>query len=178
MKFPVVTLRQSDPQPLQWFGLMLVMINPGASFYLYGLTLIPAWISNYIHYKVWDEITYPFRNFNGATVEVWEWMINFTLHITGHVNTFLRLKLIHISKSAPRSTIMWVFFCFVNSRITKRFMYRNYYIWRHANTQIHTVFILLLYHNETNWTKSYVSFNSLRPIDAYMRQWIGHHWFR
>ena len=25
-------------------------------FYLHGLTLIPAWISNYIHYKVWDEI--------------------------------------------------------------------------------------------------------------------------
>ena len=24
----------------------------------------------YIHYKVWDEITYPFLNFNGATVEV------------------------------------------------------------------------------------------------------------
>ena len=23
-------------------------------------TLIPAWISNFIHYKVWDEITYPF----------------------------------------------------------------------------------------------------------------------
>ena len=34
------------------------------------LTLIPAWISNYIHYNVWDEITYPFLNFNGATVEV------------------------------------------------------------------------------------------------------------
>ena len=34
------------------------------------LTLIPAWISNYIHYKMWDEITYPFLNFNGATVEV------------------------------------------------------------------------------------------------------------
>ena len=32
--------------------------------------LIPAWISNYIHYKVWDEITYPFLNFNSATVEV------------------------------------------------------------------------------------------------------------
>ena len=30
----------------------------------------PAWISNYIHYNVWDEITYPFINFNGATVEV------------------------------------------------------------------------------------------------------------
>ena len=29
-----------------------------------------ACISNYIRYKVWDEITYPFLNFNGATVEV------------------------------------------------------------------------------------------------------------
>ena len=36
----------------------------------YGSTLITAWISNYIHYKVWNEITYPFLNFNGATVEV------------------------------------------------------------------------------------------------------------
>ena len=39
-------------------------------FYKHGLTLIPVWISNYIQYKVWDEITYPFPNFNGATVEV------------------------------------------------------------------------------------------------------------
>ena len=27
--------------------------------YWQGLTLIIAWITNYIHYKVWDEITYP-----------------------------------------------------------------------------------------------------------------------
>ena len=27
--------------------------------------------------KVWDEITYPFPNFNGCTVEVREWMSNF-----------------------------------------------------------------------------------------------------
>ena len=26
----------------------------------------------YIHYKVWDEITYPFLNFNSATIEVME----------------------------------------------------------------------------------------------------------
>ena len=32
-------------------------------FYLYGLTLIPVWMSNHTHYKVWDEITYPFLNF-------------------------------------------------------------------------------------------------------------------
>ena len=39
-------------------------------FYKHGLTLTPPWISNYIHYKLWDEMTYPFLNFNGATVEV------------------------------------------------------------------------------------------------------------
>ena len=39
-------------------------------FYLRGLTLIPAWISNHMPSKVWDEITYPFLNFNGCTVEV------------------------------------------------------------------------------------------------------------
>ena len=30
------------------------------SLYQHGLTLIPAWISNYIHYKVWDEIAFSF----------------------------------------------------------------------------------------------------------------------
>ena len=27
-------------------------------------------MSNYIHYKVWDEITYPLPNFNGATISL------------------------------------------------------------------------------------------------------------
>ena len=39
-------------------------------FYKHGLTLIPAWISNHMSSKVWDEITYPFPNFNGCPVEV------------------------------------------------------------------------------------------------------------
>ena len=39
-------------------------------FYKHSLTLIPAWVSNYIHYEVWDEITYTFLNFNGTTVDV------------------------------------------------------------------------------------------------------------
>ena len=30
--------------------------------YWHGLTLILARITNYIHYKVWDEISYPFHN--------------------------------------------------------------------------------------------------------------------
>ena len=42
-----------------------------------------AWISNYIHYKMWEEITYPFPDFNGATVEVWEWINNFIPHFPG-----------------------------------------------------------------------------------------------
>ena len=32
-----------------------------------------CWLdSNYTHYKVWDVISYPFPNFNGVTIEVWE----------------------------------------------------------------------------------------------------------
>ena len=51
---------------------MAYLIQWGSSgpYYKHGLTLIPAWICNHIHYKVWDEITYPFLNFNGVTVEV------------------------------------------------------------------------------------------------------------
>ena len=28
----------------------------------YGITLTPTWISNHIHYEVWDEIAYPLPN--------------------------------------------------------------------------------------------------------------------
>ena len=58
-------------------------------FYLHGLILIPTLISNYTHYKVWDEFTYPFPNFNGSTVEVWLWRSNFIPHLTGYVITYL-----------------------------------------------------------------------------------------
>ena len=52
------------------------------------LTLIPAWIGNHMPCKVWDQITYPFPNFNGSTVEVWEWINNFIPHIIIHVITY------------------------------------------------------------------------------------------
>ena len=35
-----------------------------------------------------DEIPYPFPNFNGVTVEVWEWISNFMPYFTGHVITY------------------------------------------------------------------------------------------
>ena len=37
----------------------------------------PACISNHMPSKVWGEITYPFANFNGCTVEVREYISNF-----------------------------------------------------------------------------------------------------
>ena len=42
------------------------------------------------------EITYPFPNFNGVAVEVWEWISNFSTHFSGHVS-----KLNHITERAP-----------------------------------------------------------------------------
>ena len=57
--------------PLISWGLWFVASDTiWGPFYWHGLTLIQAWISNYMPGKVWDEITYPFLNFNGATVEV------------------------------------------------------------------------------------------------------------
>ena len=58
-----------------------------------NINLIPAWISNFVNYKVWDKITYPFPNhpfpnLNGCTVGVWEWISNFIPHFTGHMFTY------------------------------------------------------------------------------------------
>ena len=74
-----------------------------ACFYAYVLPeikvmfkiLSPIWtyikiiITTYcIYYKLWDEITYLLPNFNGATIEVWEWINNIIAHLTGHVITY------------------------------------------------------------------------------------------
>ena len=41
--------------------------------------------SNYICYKVWEEIIHPFPNFNGTAIE--EWMRNLFPYFTGHMIT-------------------------------------------------------------------------------------------
>ena len=41
-------------------------------FYCHWLMLILTWISNHVHYKLWDKITYPIPNFNGAAIEIWD----------------------------------------------------------------------------------------------------------
>ena len=48
----------------------------------------PAWLSIYMNYNVWGELTYPFPNFDSATVEVWEWVNNFISHFSEHVITY------------------------------------------------------------------------------------------
>ena len=58
-------------------------------FCQHWLTFIPAWINNYIHPKVWDEITYLFPNLNGAAVKVWEWII-----ISAHTSLGMWLTLL------------------------------------------------------------------------------------
>ena len=55
---------------------------------LHELTLIPAWITIHMAGKVWNEILCPFSNFNGCTIEVWEWRSNFTLHFIMDVITY------------------------------------------------------------------------------------------
>ena len=57
-------------------------------FYNHGLTLIPTCISNHMLSRVWCEITYPFLNFNGNAVEVWERIYNFIPHFIMDVITY------------------------------------------------------------------------------------------
>ena len=55
--------------------------------------------------KVWIEITYPFPNFNGATIEVLEWINKFNLTFYNGCKylSMLGLKLNHVSKRDPGS---------------------------------------------------------------------------
>ena len=38
-------------------------------FNKHSLTLIAAWISNYINYEMWDELNYPLINFHGEPLK-------------------------------------------------------------------------------------------------------------
>ena len=67
-----------------------------------------------MHNKVWDEITYPFPNFNGEAVEVWEWRSNVMPHFIRDVIAYiyiymLELKLTHVGKRGPICKMVRVF---------------------------------------------------------------------
>ena len=63
------------------------------------------WKSNYIHYEIWNGIIYPFPNFNGAIVKVWEWIRNFIPHLIGSIITYpcLWTMLIKGAPDLPKS---------------------------------------------------------------------------
>ena len=67
-------------------------------FYQHGLNLILAWISNHMPSKVWDDIPYPFPNCNGCTVDLWEWISDFTPHfmmvVTGNDGLQVRFNVL------------------------------------------------------------------------------------
>ena len=77
------------------------------SFQYHGLISIPSWISNHMPSKVWDEITYPFPIFNGATIEGWEWISNFISHFFNGFNylSMSGFKLNYVSKRSA-----WILF--------------------------------------------------------------------
>ena len=60
----------------------------------------PAWISNHIPSKMLDEITYPFLNFNGCTIKVWELWFQPTLYAQNYLS-MQGLKLIQVSEAGP-----------------------------------------------------------------------------
>ena len=69
---------------------------------LYGLTIIPAWITNHLPSSVWDETTYTFPNFS------WNLRMyrNIMPQFAGHVNDYLSMpgcRLIHVDKTCKRA---------------------------------------------------------------------------
>ena len=74
---------ERDHLTLSGAGLLSTEGN-GAQIYM-GLN---GRISNHVPSEVWDEITYPFPNFNSATVEVWGWISNFIPHFIMGVITY------------------------------------------------------------------------------------------
>ena len=82
------------------------------SFYWHELPLIPAWISNHMHSKMWDEIIYPFPNFSDSTIEVWEWISNFIQFYVWYTDIWYKPIMevyylsIHTRKRGLRSSII------------------------------------------------------------------------
>ena len=74
---PIRFLKRSVKYIRNWFGVGSLDFSAARDpFHKHGSILFPAW--NHILSKVWDEITYPFPNFDGSTVEFGDWISNLT----------------------------------------------------------------------------------------------------
>ena len=101
-----------------------------------GITWIPQRISNDIHYKVWDEIIYPFPN---CIVEVW---VCACLSI-------LEFNLIYGSKKGPLRTVSaWLLLTFIRSpsmSCNKKQYMRKHIAWSSWNSRNINAKICYLY---------------------------------
>ena len=73
---------------------------------------------------MWEEITYSFTNFKGATFEVWEWSTNFILQFTEHMiaypchTTFINACTTFILNCYSKITNFWhTHFCMLDECI-------------------------------------------------------------
>ena len=70
---------------------------------LTDMVYLESWHWRVITCRVWDEITYPFPNFNGWTVDVWEWISNSILPTVYNGCSYLPmpgLKLSHVNEGS------------------------------------------------------------------------------
>ena len=86
--YPQIHARHHKAPPHGWGSWCVHEFKAQRTLLRDGLTLIPIWVSNHMHSKVWDEITYPFPNLNSCTIEVWERISNFTPHNIMDVITY------------------------------------------------------------------------------------------
>ena len=123
----------------------------GSSLLIWMVGLISAWmISNYIHYKVWDEITYPLpKKFGHVALQPIPWLLVTTLCMitscNGNISALLALCAgIHRSpvnfphKGQWRGALMFILICALNKRLSKQswgcwFETPSRFLWRHCN---------------------------------------------
>ena len=75
------------------------MVQIKRPFHWDGLTWIPPWIITHMPIELWDEIPYPFQNFNNCTVGVWEWIsISPDIYNICKCLSMLGFKLIHVKE--------------------------------------------------------------------------------
>ena len=106
---------------------------------------------------MWDEITYPFPNFNGGVVEVWGWVSNFILHFIMDVITSLQ----NLRTADPDPQNLGL-----SSKLS---FFVNYKFWQNG-ASVRQVSDLILKTELLVYAK--IEVNLSPPSATYMRQWI------
>ena len=88
-------------------------------------------MSDYIHFKVWDEITFPFPNFNGCAVEVWEWISNITRPLYRACDYLSMLGL-----------LLWNAYCAYRKKYEHKISYLHYISQRRKCHRFDAIFII------------------------------------